>query len=60
VSLPACRHLIDYLGRVCVLVDDEDGLRLRRDDIADAFIDLQFTSLDEATRGAVTTASLLG
>ena len=45
LALGPCRHLLGFLERVAEVRSDADGVRLRRDQIADAFIDLQFAGI---------------
>ncbi|MFF5207636.1 coproporphyrinogen-III oxidase family protein [Streptosporangium sp. NPDC000396] len=45
LALGPCRHLLGFLERVAEVHRDADGVRLRRDQITGAFIDLQFAGI---------------
>nr|WP_240963867.1 coproporphyrinogen-III oxidase family protein [Streptomyces sp. C1-2] len=58
----ACRTLLEFFDSVSEVTRDEDGLRLPRPDIADAFIELQYLNSPQQGRTdlSVTAATLMG
>ncbi|MFJ2772197.1 coproporphyrinogen-III oxidase family protein [Streptomyces sp. NPDC087300] len=58
----ACRTLLDFFASVTTVERDEDGLRLPPDDVADAFIELQYLNAPRQGRTdlSVTAAALMG
>ncbi|WP_433352632.1 coproporphyrinogen-III oxidase family protein [Microtetraspora malaysiensis] len=60
LALGPCRHLLGFLERVAEVCSDEEGVRLRRDQIAGAFIDLQFAGIAAAAGAESRGAALLG
>ncbi|ETK35252.1 hypothetical protein MPTA5024_15210 [Microbispora sp. ATCC PTA-5024] len=60
LALGPCRHLLGFLGRVAEVRADDEGVRLRREQVADAFIDLQFAGVATSGANAPRTAALLG
>ncbi|MBB5628723.1 coproporphyrinogen-III oxidase family protein [Sphaerisporangium krabiense] len=60
LALGPCRHLLGFLERVAEVRRDAEGVRLRRDQVSDAFIDLQFAGIAAAGGDERRAAALLG
>jgi coproporphyrinogen III oxidase-like Fe-S oxidoreductase len=62
VDLRACRTLLEFFESVTTVVRDADGLRLVPDEVADAFIELQYLSAPKQGRTdlSMTAAALMG
>ncbi|MGW2224578.1 coproporphyrinogen-III oxidase family protein [Streptomyces formicae] len=62
VDQRACRTLLDFFASVTTVERDEEGLRLPPDDVADAFIELQYLNAPRQGRTdlSVTAAALMG
>lgn len=60
LTLGPCRHLLGFLERVADVHSDEEGVRLGRDQITDAFIDLQFAGIAGTGGAEPQAAALLG
>ncbi|GAA2786921.1 coproporphyrinogen-III oxidase family protein [Crossiella cryophila] len=60
LELPAVRHLTSFLDGVAGLVRDQRGVRLPKEKVAEAFIDLQFAAAPREGKQATTARAVFG